>query len=139
MRTLKPFFPFENPFPAAFKGVLPAMVWNEAATPAIRLDVVEGEKEYTVWAEIPGVPKENIYIDVDGASVTLGAEIRRAIPLKDEADLLYGERVYGSITRTFTLPVEIDADATKATYENGVLMLTLPKKLGAYAHRVPVN
>ncbi|HUL55683.1 MAG TPA: Hsp20/alpha crystallin family protein [Usitatibacter sp.] len=140
MRTLKPFFPFEAPFPAAFKGILP-MVWDEPliSAPTIRLDVVEGEKDYTVWAEIPGVAKEDIHVDVDGAIVTLSAEVPAEPSLKNEACVLRGERYHGSVTRTFTLPVEVDADATRAIYANGLLILTLPKKLGFAVHRVVVN
>jgi len=138
MKTLKPFFPFETPIPAAFKGILP-MVWDEAAAPTIPLDVVEGDKEYAVWAEIPGVAKEKIYVDVDGDVVTLSAEVPADIALKNEANVIRGERFHGMLTRTFTLPIEVEAEATKAVYENGVLMLTLPKKLGAATRRVVVN
>jgi HSP20 family protein len=140
MRTLKPFFPFDDALPAAFKGIMPAVIWDEAARPpAIKLDVVEGKKEYTVKAEIPGVAKEDIYVDVDGPVVTLCAEVRRENPDKKEGGMLRGERFYGMLSRTFTLPLEILPDTTKAVYENGVLTLTLPKKLGAPAHRVMVN
>jgi HSP20 family protein len=140
MRTLKPFFPFDNPFPAAFKGIMPAMVWDEATPPpAIKLDVVEGEKEYTVKAEIPGVAKEDIYVDVDGPVVTLCAEVRRENSEKEEGKVLRIERFQGMLSRTFTLPLEIKPDSTKAIYADGVLTLTLPKKLGAPSHRVMVN
>jgi len=92
-----------------------------------------------VWAEIPGVAKEKIYVDVDGDVVTLSAEVPADIALKNEANVIRGERFHGMLTRTFTLPIEVEAEATKAVYENGVLMLTLPKKLGAATRRVVVN
>ena len=131
MRTLKHFFPFENTFPAAFKGVMPAMIWDEAATPpAIKLDVVEGKKEYTVKADIPGVAKEDIYVDVDGPVVTLCAEVRRENPEKKEDGMLRSERFYGMLSRTFTLPLEIECDTTKAIYENGVLTLHTAQETG---------
>lgn len=139
MRTLKPAFPLENVFPAVFKGILPAMQWDEVLPPSIRLDVEESEKAYTVKAEIPGVKKEEIFVDVDGAVVTLRAEVRREPPEVREGGMLHTERFYGTLSRTFTLPMEVDADAANAKYENGVLWLTLPKKLGAAAHRVVIN
>jgi HSP20 family protein len=136
---LKPVFPFENVFPAVFKGMLPSMTWDDTFPPAIKVDLEEGEKAYTVKAEIPGVKKEEIFVDVDGAAVTLRAEIKRELPEGKEGSLLHSERFYGTLARTFTLPMEVDADATKARYENGILWLTLPKKLTATNHRVLIN
>lgn len=137
MRTLKPFYPFENMFPAVLKGL--PMLWDETLPPAIRLDVEEGEKAYVIKAEIPGAKKEDIFVDVDGAAVTIRAEVRRELAPGNEANMLHTERFYGMVTRTFTLPVALDADATKARYENGVLWLTLPKTLDAPGHRVLIN
>jgi HSP20 family protein len=139
MRMLKPVFPFENVFPTVFKGMVPPMLWDETFTPTIRVDVQESDKAYTVRAEIPGVKKEEIFVDVNGAVVTLRAEVRREIPAGKEASPIYGECFYGTLTRTFTLPADVDADATKATYENGILRLTLPRKLETPAHRVLIN
>jgi HSP20 family protein len=139
MRTLKSAFPFENVFPAVFKGIMPAMQWDEALPPSIRLDVEEAEKAYTVKAEIPGVKKEEIFVDVDGAAVTLRAEVRREVPETREGSMLHSERFYGTLSRTFMLPTEVEADAATAKYDNGVLWLTLPKKGGAATHRVTIN
>src|SRR5437868_3034681 len=119
MRTLKPAFPFESMFPAVFRGILPAMQWDEAGLPQnIRLDVEEGDKAYMVKAEIPGVKKEEIFVDIDGATITLRAEVRREAPEAKEGNMLHTERFYGTLSRTFSLPAEVDADNTKAKYEN---------------------
>lgn len=136
---LKPTFPFENVFPAVFKGIMPPMLWDETLPPAIRVDIEEGDKAYTVKAEIPGVKKEEIFVDVNGAVVTLRAEVRRDLPEGKEGNALHSERFYGTLTRTFTLPMEVDADTTKAKYENGILWLTLPRKFETPAHRVLIN
>ena len=137
MRTLKPLYPFENVFPAVLKGL--PMFWDDTLPAAIRLDVEEGEKAYTVKAEIPGVKKEDIFVDVDGTEVTIRAEVRRELAEGKEANALLTERFYGVLTRTFTLPMPIDANATTARYENGVLWLTLPRMTEVPGHRVPVN
>ena len=140
MRTLKPFFPLESAFPALLKGMMPSMVWDEnLAPPSMRLDVTEAEKAYTIKAEIPGVKKEDIFVDVDGPVVTIRAEVRRELPEGKEPNMIHTERTYGMVSRTFTLPLAVDLDATTAKYESGVLLLTLPKKCDAALHRVMVN
>jgi HSP20 family protein len=136
---LKPVFPFENVFPTVLKGIVPPMLWDETFAPTIRVDVEEGDKAYTVRAEIPGVKKEEIFVDVNGAIVTLRAEVRREVPASKEASTLCTECFYGTLTRSFTLPAEVDADATTAKYENGILWLTLPRKFETPAHRVLIN
>lgn len=140
MKALKPFYPFETRFPDILKGLLPpSTLWDEALPPAIRLDVTEGDKAYVVKADIPGVKKEEIFVDVDGAVVTIRAEIKRETPEGKAPNALHMERFYGVLSRTFTLPLEVNLDATTAKYENGVLTLTLPKRSDAPIHRVTVN
>jgi HSP20 family protein len=134
---LKPVYPFANVFPGVLKGL--PMFWDDARAPAMRLDVEEDEKAYAVKAEIPGVKREDIFVDVEGAEVTIRAEVRRELPESDERNALLAERFYGVMTRTFTLPMPVDADATNARYEDGVLWLTLPKTAGAFGHRVPIS
>jgi len=140
MRTLKPFLPLETAFPSLLKGMMPSMLWDETfAPPTMRLDVTEGEKAYTIKADIPGVKKEDIFVDVDGAVVTIRAEARRELPEGKEPNAIHTERNYGMVSRTVTLPLAVDLDATTAKYENGVLFLTLPKKSDASLHRVTIN
>jgi HSP20 family protein len=96
------------------------------AEPAIKLDVAEDDKAYRVKAELPGVKKEDIAVDVNGNEVTISAEVKRDKEEKKE-DVVYTERYYGKQFRTFTLAHEIDRKATKARFADGVLELTLPK------------
>jgi HSP20 family protein len=139
MRTLKPVYPFENVFPAMLKGIVPPMLWDENLPPTIRIDVDEGEKAFQVKADMPGVKKEDIFVDVDGPMVTIRAEVRRDTPEKKEAGMILAERFYGMLSRTFTLPTDVEAGTTTARYENGVLWLTLPKCTEAAGHRITVN
>ena len=94
----------------------------------IRIDVKEDKDAYSVEAEVPGVAKEDIQVSIDGSVVTLSAEIRQKDSAKDGEKVLRTERYYGSVSRSFQLPQDIDQAASKAKYENGVLVLTLPKK-----------
>ncbi len=93
----------------------------------IRIDVSENDDAYTVTAEVPGVAKEDIHVTIDANIVTLQAEVKQHdSQQKDNA--VHSERYYGAVSRSFQLPVDIDADAASAKTDNGVLTLTLPKK-----------
>lgn len=94
----------------------------------IKLDVKETDKDYSVHAEIPGVAKQDIHVTLDGNVVTLRAEIKQEDRSQDQK-VLRSERYFGEVSRSFQLPVEIEASAASAKYDNGVLNLTLPKKL----------
>ena len=105
----------------------------------IKIDVKEDDAAYTVHAEVPGVPKEDINVSIDGNVVSLRAEVRQHDQKKDGEKLLRSERYYGSVARSFQLPVEVDAAQAKARYDNGVLTLTLPKKLEGKVQRLAVE
>ncbi|HOE42527.1 MAG TPA: Hsp20/alpha crystallin family protein [Rhodoferax sp.] len=98
-------------------------------TPAqIKVDVKENGDSYTVQAEIPGVPKDDIDISLDGNVVSLRAEVKQQDSTSQDDKVLRTERYYGSVSRSFQLPVDIDQAQARAKYDNGVLTLTLPKK-----------
>ncbi|MFY9317764.1 MAG: Hsp20 family protein [Burkholderiales bacterium] len=104
----------------------------------MKVDVKEGDKAYTVRAEIPGVKKDDIQVDVNGDMVSVRAEVKREKEEKGEK-LLRSERYYGMVSRSFSLPTEVDDKATVAKYSDGVLELTLPKKQGNGAKRIAVQ
>lgn len=98
-------------------------------TPAqIKVDVKESGDAYTVQAEIPGVPKEDIQVAVEGNVVSLRAEIKQQDSTSKDEKVLRSERYYGAVSRSFQLASDIDQAQAKAKYDNGVLTLTLPKK-----------
>ncbi len=97
----------------------------------IKVDVKETDKVYTVHAEVPGVPKEDIHVSLDGSIVTLRAEVKQHDSTGKDEKVLRSERYFGAVSRSFQLPVDIDAAQAKAKYDNGVLTLTLPKKLAS--------
>jgi HSP20 family protein len=109
------------------------------AASQIRVDVKENEKEYSVHAEIPGVNKEEIQVSIEGNVVTLRAEIRQQDKQTENEKVLRSERYYGAVSRSFQLPADIDETAAKARYENGVLLLTLPKKVSSAPQRLVVE
>ncbi len=140
MGTLRPFSLFESNVPGVFKGMMPP-VWmeTEAAPPTIKVDVEENADRYTVKADMPGVAKEDIRVDVDGNVVSIAAEVRREKTDEKNGKVLRCERYVGTMSRAFTLPMDVDVGRAEAKFADGVLMLTLPKTTGAPAHRLPIN
>lgn len=107
--------------------------------PTIRLDVHETDQAYTVKAEIPGVKKEDIKVDIQGDRVAISAECKRESEQKDQGTLLRSERYYGQMSRIFTLASAIDEAKAEARYTDGVLQLTLPKKPGNGGRKLPIH
>lgn len=104
----------------------------------MRMDVTENDSDYRVTIDIPGVKKENIDVSIDGNQVTVTAEASREKKREDEKEL-YSERYEGRAYRSFTLPSEVDSARAEASYDGGVLSLTLPKKASAAARKISVN
>jgi HSP20 family protein len=105
----------------------------------IKVDVKETDGGYTVQAEVPGVPKEDIHVSIDGNVVSLRAEVRQYDQKTEGEKVLRAERYFGSVARSFQLPDDVDAAQAKAKYDNGVLTLTLPKKQGGSAQRLVIE
>jgi HSP20 family protein len=105
----------------------------------IKLDVREDDNAYTVVAEIPGARKEDIHVDVEASSVTLRAELEQEKAEKENEKVIYSERSSGMVSRNFSLPGEVDTQRAKAEHKEGVLRLTLPKKLGGQGRRVSIT
>lgn len=105
----------------------------------IKVDVKESDAAYTVHAEVPGVAKEDIHVSLDGNLVTLRAEVKQQDTQTKDEKLLRSERYFGSVSRSFQLPMDIDQSTAKAKYDNGVLTLTLPKKTGNKTQRLVID
>jgi HSP20 family protein len=104
-----------------------------------RIDVTEQNGEYKVLAELPGVKKEDIKIEVDGDQVSISAESRAGRETKDGERLLHSERYYGRLARVFRVGQEVDPAKVSAKYENGILELTLPKKESTAVKQITVQ
>ncbi|MEO8118907.1 MAG: Hsp20 family protein [Rhodoferax sp.] len=105
----------------------------------IKIDLKENDLAYTVHAELPGVSKDNIYVSLSGSVVLLRAEVRQHDVQTQDDKVLRNERYFGSLSRSFQLPLEIEPSQARARVDNGVLTLTLPKKLGGFAQRVKIE
>lgn len=109
------------------------------AEPMIGVEVSENDQAYTVRAEIPGVKKEDIKVDVHGNRVSITAETRRESEQKQGERLLRSELYYGQQHRTFTLDHDIDETKAAARYVDGVLELTLPKRSTGASTKLPIS
>ncbi|MEY3200997.1 MAG: hypothetical protein RIR70_547 [Pseudomonadota bacterium] len=114
-----------------FRSMMGRPAWRMAEPePMMRLDVSEQDREYLLHAEIPGVKKDDIHVSIEGARVSISAEVKRE---KEETGLrsVRRECYQGKVARSFMLDQEVDAAEATAKYENGCLELRLPKKGGA--------
>lgn len=118
----------------------PSILDVDAPQLKMRIDVSENEKAYNVKADIPGVRKEDISVRVVGNMVQIDAETRSEKETKGNGDkVLRSERYYGTISRSFSLGQDVDADKVQAKYTDGVLSLELPKKSPAAAGRIAIQ
>ena len=88
--------------------------------------IYEKDNVIVVDADMPGITKDDIRLDVKGKQLTIGYERKDEKEVKDE-QLYRKEKRYGKFERTFSLPFAIDAERVSARYENGVLKLQIQK------------
>jgi HSP20 family protein len=141
MASLQLYDPFADAgFDDLFRGFFRPVRASERTAPvAIKVDVTENEKGYTVHAEIPGVGKDDIQVAVEGNQVTISAEVKRNGEVKEGERVLRTERYQGAAYRSFTLPVELDEATSEAKYENGVLELRLAKKPAVAGRKLTIQ
>jgi|FLYN01.1.fsa_nt_gi HSP20 family protein len=106
---------------------------------ALALDVHEDDNSYVVTTALPGVKAENINIRLQNDYLTIEGEIPEQTTEKQGARSIMRERSYGRFTRTIRLPQPVNRDAVEATYEDGILKLTLPKAEEAQPRQIQVK
>ena len=109
-------------------GLFPDYGFPEEDKLSMPVELKEKDKEYTVKAELPGVKKEDLDIDMEDNYITINAKKQEE---HDEENEGYkkSEFSYGEFSRTIYFPQEIDINNTKAKLEHGVLKITIPKKI----------
>ena len=144
MANITRYDPFNELVDDLFKGFfVRPMVYEGAnaagALPRMKVDVAENDGGYLVTAELPGVKKEDIQVTIDGAQVTLSAEVKREREVSEGERVLHTERSFGKVQRNFGLPQEVDEAKAAAKFRDGVLELTLPKKAAAARKQIAIN
>ena len=118
-------FPLERMFDEFWGRTAPEAAAVETWAP--RVDISEEDTAVLLTAELPGVSKDDVKVELKDGVLTLSGE--KKSEHKEEKNGFYrSERVYGSFTRSFTVPETLDAEKIEAEYADGVLRLTLPKR-----------
>jgi len=110
------------------------------ATPVrgMAMDVQETPDAFIIKANLPGADKEKVDIHFQGDTLTLKATISNG-EASENSRYVLRERFHGQVARSLTLPVPVDADKANANYENGVLVLTLPKSEAVKPRTIKLN
>jgi len=135
-----------DPLAAGFESLLgdllrPTVAWSNARAEALplRVDVRETAQAYVVSAELPGVKKDGIEVEIEGNEVSIAAEIGSRREEREGEKWLRVERFQGRTARRFALPQEIDESRADAKLADGVLELTLPKKAPAAGRKIAIQ
>ncbi|MBF1164434.1 Hsp20/alpha crystallin family protein [Dechloromonas agitata] len=131
-----------DPFDDLFRGFFVRPVdFNgaPAQTPSIKMDVQEQGDSYLVHAELPGVKKEDIHVVVEGNLVSISAEVKQEKETKEGDRVLRSERYFGKVSRSFQLEQDLDDTKAAAKFNDGVLELTLPKRIASPSKRLTIS
>lgn len=107
-------------------------MWNPA------VDLYEKDDHFMIKAELPGVDKNDIKIDLKDRLLTLSGERTYDNEVKEE-NYYRRERSYGKFQRAFTLPADVDSDKIKADFKDGVLQIEVPKPEEKKAKQVTIH
>jgi HSP20 family protein len=108
----------------------------EVRAPA--LDVFEDKEDVVVRAELPGMDKENIEVNLTDSTLTIKGEKKKEEEVKEE-NYYRSERSYGSFVRSVELPKAVHADKIKASFKNGILEVRAPKTEEAKSKEIKVK
>jgi len=126
-------------FPGSLFDRLDSLFDDAPAARAPSMDVTESDTAYTVALNVPGVAKDKLKVSVEGRRVSIEAEQDAETEKKDGERIVYRERSASRYARSFTVANELDQGASSAKLDNGVLTLTLAKKVPAKAAQIAIN
>lgn len=128
---------FHTPFPFPTFNLEPLTKAMEG-TWVPKLDLTETEKEFVIRAEVPGVPRENLDVNLEDNVLTLTGHREKKIEEKTE-NYLWEERETGKFIRTIRLPKAVEANKVEATHHDGILTVRLPKIETAIKNRILIK
>lgn len=130
--------PFDQLFDTFF-GTAGRAANGNSLMRAPETDVIETERELRVVTEMPGLKRENIELDVENNVLTIRGEKREQRTEGEQGRWHLAERRYGTFTRSFVLPRDVDADNIQAAFQDGVLTVTIPKSEKARRRRIEIG
>jgi HSP20 family protein len=115
--------------------------WDREMTGTMwpRIDIIEEPKSFILKADLPGLGKDDISINVDGRTLTISGEKEETKQDRKKGNYYHLERSFGSFRRSFSLPAHVDEKKIDAHYKNGVLELTLTKTGEAVSKAIEVK
>jgi HSP20 family protein len=135
-------YAFQREMNRMFNEIVPGSNGKEVSskvstwTPSV--DIYETDDALVIKAELPGVSKDDVSVDIYQNTLTLRGQRKHEAEVKDE-HYHRVERAYGSFQRSFTLPSMIDAEKVQATFKDGVLELHLPRLESAKPKHIAIN
>ena len=117
-----------------------AFQWSNGGAPTSWVpatDITQSDEGLRLTLDVPGVDPKDVKISLEHRVLTIRGEKQRQSAEKGEQGFRY-ERSFGAFERTFTLPDTLEADKVKASYENGVLTVFLPKAEKAKLREIPI-
>jgi len=117
---------FRRPFSLLEPSWWPRLRMQEMEEIAPKVDIFEEGDNFVVKAEIPGMKKEEIEVNLTDDMVTISGEKKKEEKV-EKKDYYRFERSFGSFSRSFRLPKDVQADKAKAIFKDGVLELKVPK------------
>lgn len=144
-RALSPFEEMDVLFERLSRGLMSRMGFpalGDIGWPfqahAPRVDVIDREKDVVIRAEIPGVSKEDVSVSVTDNSVTIRGETHKETK-GERGDYFHREISRGTFQRTLALPADVAGDKAKASFRDGVLELTLPKREKSSRRKIQID
>lgn len=129
MANLSVFDPMTNQINRLFHNMIPRdWPFDKNFNGDMKIDVSEDDHQYIVRADLPGVTKEDIHVEIDRNRVAISAHTETVKEEKKGENVIHSERYEGRVYRSFSLGSGIDQMHAEAVYRNGVLELKLPKK-----------
>jgi HSP20 family protein len=133
--SLRPVWQLSNDFDQLFDDVFRGSFFAPTVRAAARLgdftprmDVTESDEAYRVQADLPGVAEKDIQVSLQDGVLTIQGKLESEKVDEERTGFRHVERASGSFHRAIELPEQIDAEGVKASYQNGVLTVTVPKK-----------
>ena len=128
---------FERSFEEIFRSIKPMFSFSERCWKP-QMDIYETADEIIIRAEIAGVEKENLEVEISGKAVRMYGQ-RSEVPHTDTGTYRLAEIQYGRFERILYLPAPIDTEVVSTSYSNGFLQIRLAKLQLDKTHKIPIS
>lgn len=102
------------------------------------VDVIDADEELIIYAEVPGVSKEDVKVKIHNDVLTISGTRKEPV-MPEKANCIVSEREFGEFMRSIRLPYPVDVNKVSAEYKDGILKITLPKKDEVKPREIQIN